>query len=217
MSKKRKTFVVLIMFIVLVAFIIKGCTDKKESSSEVIQEDPITVLDKFASEQKQKTKDDVNKLVSQYNAKTDWWKGKKYTVEFQNSLIDSNKSIIFKGSLEDIVRKNKQNYLRFKLEGLLKPEMVFTLKCDSNQVSQIISAKNSYFNKKDSSEFGYMVQDIYPNKYFVVAKIDNIQKPKLMIDAWSINRGEAEWGCKSGNIFFANGVCVDFIHTKTDQ
>jgi len=151
----------------------------------------------------------IKELTEKYDALTGWNKDIRYTIQLQNLLVNSDKPVLFTGSVDDIFMKDDQYYIRF-ISGswwgwgleFFEKQVYFVLKCDSNKVSEVINRET----KGDS------VGD-----YVVVAKIENVTKPILQISSYPVGSEEVELEYEPSTTFIATGTCIGFVYIEEDD
>lgn len=143
----------------------------------------------------------INKLVERYDASTDWNENMDYTIQLQNSLIESDKYILFTGAVDDIFFKNGEKYIRF----LSSDQIYFILKCDLDIITEITNRERKQF-------LWWWNED-----YAVVAKIEGVRKPILKIAGYSeYEEEDIELEYNPSEVFIATGNCSEVIYLGSD-
>lgn len=186
MYKRSAIFVLLL----LVAVIVSCGESKAERDSKT---------PKTTGEVAKLQKEGVMKeLVGRHNALTDWDKGViRYTIQLQEVLVDSGRPVFFCGYVNDIFRKNGQCYIRLKKtwiqdlsfdESLLKSlsdivNIHFILKCNCDKAYEVV--RKQINKKRDNSVYNNVafVLDKDAPVYGVVARVHNIVRPVLRVNA----------------------------------
>ena len=198
----KKTFIFLLVIGVIIGIGYFGYQYyKKETPKEV---------DKTEKTELQKERV-IRELAEKYDALTNWNKDIHYTIQLQDLLVNSDRPVLFTGSIDDIFRRHDQYYIRFRTGGweqwiwgleseFSATQVYFILKCDSNKALEVINKRAKFDN------------------YVVVAKIENVTKPTLQISGYSgIESEEVELEYEPSNTFIATGICVDFVSIEEDE
>lgn len=158
----------------------------------------------------------IKELAEKYNALTDWNKNIHYTIQLQDLLVNSDKPVLFTGSVDDIFIKDGQYYIRFITGGLWSWEfsgsqVYFVLKCDLNKVSVVIDRIT-----KSDTDLHFL--RLFSENYVVVAEIENVTKPILQISGYSeYESEEVELEYEPSSTFIVTGTCIDFVYIEEDD
>lgn len=154
----------------------------------------------------------IRELAGKYDALVDWNKDIYYTIQLQDLLVNSDKPVLFTGSVDDIFKKDDQYYIRFITGGIWSWEfsgsqVYFVLKCDASKVSEIMKEIEG---KKAEDDLGTIYLWGF-GEYVVVAKIENVTKPILQISGYPVGSEEVELEYEPSSTFIATGTCIDFV------
>jgi len=162
----------------------------------------------------------IEEMAKKYDALVDWNKNIHYTIQLQDLLVNSDRPVLFTGSVDDIFMEGEQHYVRFRSGGLWSFEffgsqVYFVLKCDAEKASEIIN-KEIEIREMIKNEDNLTDLDLYDlilsDNYVVVAKIEDVTKPILQISAYPIGQEEVELEYKPSDTFIATGTCIDFVY-----
>jgi len=211
MNRKIKIVIVLLIIGAVMYF---GHQHLKEEGPEEVEE----------VQQKESQREiAIEKMAEKYNALVDWNRNICYTIQLQDLLVNSNKPVLFTGTVDDIFEKNNQYYIRFITGGIWSWEfsetkVYFVLKCDTNKVLEIMKE----IDKKSEDDLSPPPICLWEfGEYIVVAKIENVTKPifqinatrpTLQISGYEIESEEVELEYEPSDTFVATGTCIDFVY-----
>ncbi|MFA5360671.1 MAG: hypothetical protein WC320_01725 [Candidatus Paceibacterota bacterium] len=199
--KKIFTFLLVVGCIIGIGYF--GYQYYKENKEKTLKEETLKL------EELQKEMIIIKELAEKYNALTDWNKNINFTIQLQDLLVNSDKPVLFIGSVDDIFKKDDQYYIRFRTGSIWTRQVYFVLQCDASKVSEIVKENE----RKEISGFEYLFMGI--GEYVVVAKIENVTKPTLQISGYSeIESEEVEFEYEPSSTFIATGVCIDFTRIE---
>jgi hypothetical protein len=148
----------------------------------------------------------IAEFARKYNAVTNWQQRldgmQAFTVDVEEALINpTNRPVLFLGSVNDLVKRDGNNYVRFQ-RWVGGTEIHWLLEFNDDQWTTI---------RREVKEPQLMSQ-----VYAVVARISSVKKASAKTAAVSTEGGDAEAGADSPEPFVAVGQCVDALALGDD-
>ena len=168
---------------------------------------PKSFKSEATTKKQQEVEQNIHEMVAKYNALVKWgehfvdyrreiYGGNRgiYTFDVENALIShDSRPILFYGYVVDVKKQNGSYIAIFSMAEDI--EIDFALTCNSEQVERILRQPTDYT----------------ADSYGVVATISDIERPKFEVDAYQYEGDEPYVIVEPGDIFIANGVCVDLL------
>lgn len=138
-------------------------------------------------------------LADKYQANKEIPSNIAYSYQLEEALVKADKPIIFTAELDDIFRKDGKLFVRFAPAPFdySEPQIFYTLSGCDEKLLQIDGRKRDLWGE-----------------YIVVAKISDVSKPIVKIEASPIDEEDAEIEVSRPETFMASGACLDFEYMK---